>query len=49
MSIKQLHHLLPGESAKIISFHTDLTLQSRLVEMGILPGVEIRLMKNGTF
>ena len=49
MSIKQLHQLLPGESAQIISFHEDLTLQSRLVEMGILPGVEIRLVKKGPF
>ena len=49
MSIKQLHELLPGESAQIISFHKDLTLQSRLVEMGILPGVEIRLLKKGPF
>ena len=49
MSIKKLHQLLPGESAQIISFHKDLTLQSRLVEMGILPGVEIRLLKKGPF
>ena len=49
MSIKPLHKLLPGESAQIISFHKDLTLQSRLVEMGILPGVEIRLLKKGPF
>ena len=49
MSIKQLHQLLPGESAQIISFHKDLILQSRLVEMGILPGVEIRLLKKGPF
>ena len=49
MSIKQLHQLLPGESAQIISFNKDLTLQSRLVEMGILPGVEIRLLKKGPF
>ena len=49
MSIKQLHELLPGESAQIISFHKDLTLQSRLVEMGILPGVDIRLLKKGPF
>ena len=49
MSIKQLHQLLPGESAQITSFHKDLTLQSRLVEMGILPGVEIRLLKKGPF
>ena len=49
MSIKQLHQLLPGESAQIISFHKDLILQSRLVEMGILPGVEIRFLKKGPF
>ena len=49
MSIKQLHQLLPDESAQIISFHKDLTLQSRLVEMGILPGVEIRILKKGLF
>ena len=49
MSIKQLHQLLPGESAQIISFHKDLTLQSRLVEMGILPGVEVRVLKKGPF
>ena len=49
MSIKQLHQLLPGESAQIISFHKDLTLQSRLVEMGVLPGVEIRILKKGPF
>ena len=49
MSIKKLHELQKGESAKIISFHKDLALQSRLVEMGILPGVEIRLLKKGPF
>ena len=49
MSIKQLHQLLPGASAQIISFHKDLTLQSRLVEMGILPGVDIRLLKKAPF
>ena len=49
MSIRQLHQLIPGDSAQIISFHKDLNLQSRLVEMGILPGVEIRLLKKGPF
>ena len=49
MSIKQLHELLRGESAQIISFHEDLIQQSRLAEMGILPGVEIRLLKKGPF
>ena len=49
MSIKQLHYLQPGETAQIISFSPELTVQSRLVEMGILPGVKIRLMKKGPF
>ena len=49
MSIRQLHQLMPGDSAQIISFHKDLNLQSRLVEMGILPGVEFRLLKKGPF
>ena len=40
---------MPGESAVIKAFDTDLQLQSRLVEMGILPGVEIRLIKKAPF
>ena len=49
MSIKTLTSLSPGEMAVIQTFNTELNLQSRLVEMGILPGVEIRLIKKAPF
>ena len=49
MSVKTLLSLSPGETALIQSFNNDLNLQSRLVEMGILPGVEIRLIKKTPF
>ena len=35
--------------AVIKTFNTDLNIQSRLVEMGFLPGVEIRLIKKAPF
>ncbi|MBT3217312.1 MAG: ferrous iron transport protein A [Candidatus Marinimicrobia bacterium] len=37
-------HLNPGDKAIVKSFSGDLELQSRLVEMGILPGTELRLV-----
>jgi|TARA_B100001971_G_scaffold160486_1_gene150464 Fe2+ transport system protein FeoA len=49
MPIKTLPSLSPGESAVIKTFNADLNLQSRLVEMGILPGIEIRLIKKAPF
>ena len=49
MSIKTLLSLSPGETAVIQTFNNDLNLQSRFVEMGILPGVEIRLIKKAPF
>ena len=49
MPIKTLPSLSPGETAVIKTFNADLNLQSRLVEMGILPGVEIRLIKKAPF
>ena len=49
MSVRTLPSLSPGETAVIQTFTTDLNLQSRLVEMGILPGVEIRLIKKAPF
>ena len=45
MQVRTLSSLSPGETAFIQTFNTDLNLQSRLVEMGILPGLEIRLIK----
>ena len=49
MSVKKLSNLLEGEIAVIQSFKIDLNLQSRLVEMGILPGIAIRLIKKTPF
>ena len=49
MPVRTLSSLSPGETAVIQSFNTDLNLQSRLVEMGILHGVEIRLIKKAPF
>ena len=49
MPVRTLPSLSPGESAVIKTFNADLNLQSRLVEMGILPGVEIRMIKKAPF
>ena len=49
MSVKTLLSLSPGETALIQTFNNELNLQSRLVEMGILPGIEIRLIKKAPF
>ena len=40
---------MPGETAIVDQFTSELPLQSRLVEMGILPGVELRLIKRAPF
>ena len=45
MPTRPLTTLSSGETAVIKTFNTELNLQSRLVEMGILPGIEIRLIK----
>ena len=49
MPVRTLPSLFPGEIAIIQTFDANLNLQSRLVEMGILPGVEIRLIKKAPF
>ena len=45
MPTRPLTTLSSGETAVIQTFNAELNLQSRLVEMGILPGIEIRLIK----
>ena len=40
-----LFDLIDGEIATVHSFIGDMELQSRLVEMGILPGIRIRRVK----
>ena len=49
MSVKTLSSLSKGEIAVIQTFNADLKLQSRLVEMGILPGITIRIIKKAPF
>ena len=49
MSVRTLNSLQPGETAIVDQFKAKLPLQSRLVEMGILPGVELRLVKKAPF
>ena len=40
-----LFDLIDGEIATVHSFIGDIELESRLVEMGILPGIRIRRIK----
>ncbi len=40
-----LFDLIDGDIATVHSFTGDMELQSRLVEMGILPGIRIRRIK----
>ena len=45
MSIRPLHILLPGDIGIIDHFNKDAFLQTRFVEMGLLPGIQLRLVK----
>ena len=36
----------PGDIATIVGFTGEMELQSRLVEMGFVPGVQIRVVKH---
>ena len=49
MSLKPLSSLEPGDIAIIIEFEENARLQSRLVEMGALPGVKISMIKKTPF
>ncbi len=40
-----LFDLIDGEIATVQSFTDEMELQSRLVEMGILPGIRVRRIK----
>ena len=43
--MKSLADFVPGDIATIIGFSGGMELQSRLVEMGFVPGVRIRIVK----
>ena len=49
MSLTPLNSLEPGEIAVIREFEGNSRLQSRLVEMGVLSGVKVRLIKKTPF
>ena len=49
MSVKPLNSLAPGHTAIIKEFRDNARLQSRIVEMGILPGVKVRMIKKAPF
>ena len=49
MSIKPLNVLSPGETSIIKEFTKTANLQSRLVEMGFIPGEKVRMIKKTPF
>lgn len=44
-----LTHINPGEIAQIVSFNDEAKMTSRLVEMGLIPGVAFRMIKAAPF
>ena len=49
MPLKSLNSLEPGDIALIIEFAGHGRLPSRLVEMGVLPGIKVRMIKKTPF
>ena len=44
--MNSISDLAPGDIATIVGFTGGMELQSRLVEMGFVPGVKIRIVKH---
>ena len=49
MSVKPLNSLAPGEIAIIKEFENNARIQSRLSEIGALPGIKVRMIKKIPF
>ena len=49
MPLKTLNSLEPGDTAVIKEFEANSRLQSRLVEMGLLSGIKVRMIKKTPF
>ena len=49
MSVKPLHAMMAGEIALIRKFADHSRLQSRFMEMGIIPGAQVRMIKKTPF
>jgi ferrous iron transport protein A len=43
------NQLRPGDSAVISGFKSEIKSKARLLEMGLLPGTEIRIVKQAPF
>jgi ferrous iron transport protein A len=41
-----LAHLLPGEKARVLSVKGNGTISKRLMEMGVVPGTPVRVIKS---
>lgn len=40
-----LHSLKPGEKARVVHLHAGCAIRQRLIDMGILPGVEVEMIR----
>ena len=49
MPLKTLSSLEPGDTAVIRQFEGNSRLQSRLVDMGVLSGMKVRMIKKTPF
>ena len=49
MSLKPLNSLEPGDTAVIREFENNARMQSRLSEIGALPGIRVRMIKKTPF
>ena len=49
MQLKTLSSLEPGDTAVIRQFEGNSRMQSRLVEMGVLSGIKVRMVKKTPF
>jgi len=43
--MKSINDYTPGDILTIVKFGGEMELQSRLVEMGFVPGIKIRIVK----
>lgn len=46
---KSLAHLLPGEQAHVLTINGNDAITRRLIEMGVVPGTPIRMIKSALF
>lgn len=47
--MQTLKHLPIGARAKVVAVHGNSAIAKRLMEMGVVPGVELRVVKSAPF